>query len=58
MQQNGYGFWRQWTLHPTDDQIVIIQDKEDLEYMNRKLMKEYRKWGLEMNINKTQYLHW
>ncbi|XP_072375789.1 uncharacterized protein [Diabrotica undecimpunctata] len=45
-----------YTLHYADDQVVIDQDKEDLEYMARKLMEEYKKWGLEVNLQKTQYL--
>ncbi|XP_072375573.1 uncharacterized protein [Diabrotica undecimpunctata] len=45
-----------YTLHYADDQIVISQDKENLKYMARKLMEEYKKWGLEVNLQKTQYL--
>ena len=29
---------------------------EDLEYMTRKLKEAYEKWGLDMNLNKTNYL--
>ena len=45
-----------YTLHYADDQVVIARDKEDLEYMGKKLLEEYKKWGLEVNLNKTQYL--
>ncbi|XP_072378004.1 uncharacterized protein [Diabrotica undecimpunctata] len=45
-----------YTLHYADDQVVIAQDKEDLEYMARKLMEEYKKCSLEVNLQKTQYL--
>ncbi|XP_072383859.1 uncharacterized protein [Diabrotica undecimpunctata] len=45
-----------YTLHYADDQVVIAQDKEDLEYMARKLMEENKKLGLEVNLQKTQYL--
>lgn len=31
------------TLHYADDQIIIGQDKEDLEYMGKKLLEEYQK---------------
>ena len=31
-------------------------DKEDLEYMTRKLKETYEKWGLDMNLNKTKIL--
>ena len=35
---------------------VLAVDKEDLEYMTRKLKETYEKWGLDMNFNKTKYL--
>jgi len=28
-----------YTLHFADDQVVIAQDKEDLEYMTRKIQR-------------------
>ena len=28
-----------------DDQLLIAQDYEDLEYMKRKLIDEYESWG-------------
>jgi len=37
-------------------QVVLAGDKEDLEYMTRKLKETYEKWGLDMNFNKTKYL--
>ena len=43
-----------YTLCFADDQIVIAQDHEDLSYMTRKLIEEYKKWGLEINIDKTK----
>jgi len=36
--------------------VVLEGDKEDLEYMARKLKETYDKWGLDMNFNKTKYL--
>jgi len=45
-----------YTLHFVDDQVVIAQDKEDLEYVTRKLLKEYEEWGLLVNRSKTKYL--
>ena len=42
-----------YTLCFADDQIVAAQDAEDLEYMSRKLIDEYEKWGLHVNIRKT-----
>ena len=45
-----------FTLLFADDQVVIAEDEEDLEYMLRKLIEEYEEWGLEVNSEKTQYL--
>ena len=45
-----------YTLLIADDQEVLAGDKEDLEYMTRKLKETYEKWGLDMNLNKTKYL--
>jgi len=44
------------TLQFVDDKVVLAGDKEDLEYMTRKLKESYEKWGLDMNFNKTKYL--
>jgi hypothetical protein len=43
-----------YTLQFPDDQVVMTQSKEDLEYMGRKLQEKYSKWGLNMNIAKTK----
>ncbi|XP_044749678.1 uncharacterized protein LOC123310275 [Coccinella septempunctata] len=45
-----------YTLQFADDQIIVARDKEDLEYMTRKLKETYEYWGLEMNLEKTKYL--
>jgi len=45
-----------YTLQFADDQVVLAGDKEDLEYMTRKLEENYEKWGLDMNFNRTKYL--
>jgi hypothetical protein len=34
-----------------------VGDKEDLDYMTRKLKETYEKLGLDMNLNKTKYLY-
>jgi len=33
-----------------DDQLLMVQDNEDLEYMTSKLIDEYELWGLKLNI--------
>ena len=45
-----------YTLHYADDQVVLAQDVEDIEYMTRKLFEEYEKWGLEVNLKKSEYM--
>ena len=44
------------TLLFADDQIVLAEDRDDIEYMTRKLLEEYRRWGLEINLGKTEYM--
>ena len=39
-----------------DDQLLIAQDYEDLEYMTRKLIDEYELRGLKINVKKTKYM--
>jgi len=36
--------------------MIIANNKEDIECMIRKLMEEYKKWGLIINTQKTKYL--
>ena len=45
-----------YSLNFADDQVLIAQDHDDIEYMARKLKEEYEKWGLYINIEKTKYL--
>jgi len=44
------------TIQFADDQVVMAQSKEDLEYMCQKLQEEYSKLGLTVNIAKTKYM--
>ena len=41
-----------------DDQLLIAQDYEDLEYMTRKLIDEYELWGLKLNAKKLNIWPW
>ena len=41
-----------YSLLLADDQLLIAQDYEDLEYMRRKLIDEYELWGLKLNVKK------
>jgi len=49
-----------YTFQFADDQAIIASNKEDMEYMMRKLMEEYEEWGSTPNtkyLQKTRYLH-
>jgi len=35
---------------------MISSDKDDIEYMIRKLIEKYKKWGLTVSTQKTKYL--
>lgn len=45
-----------FTLFFADDQVVVAADEMDSNYMMRKLVEEYKNWGLTINIKKTEYL--
>ena len=38
------------------DQVLITGDQDDSSYMLRKLQEEYNKWGLTINMQKTEYM--
>lgn len=44
------------TLFFADDQILIANCEEDVDYMLRKLKDEYEQVGMRMNLTKTEYL--
>jgi hypothetical protein len=39
-----------------DDQLLIAQDYQDIEYMTRKLIDKYELRGLKLNTKKTKYM--
>jgi hypothetical protein len=43
--QNTHGY----SLSFADDQVLIAQVHDDMEFMARKLKEEFEKWGLIMN---------
>lgn len=45
-----------YSLLFADDQVILAEDEEDVSYMFRKLVEEYEKWGLEINLQKTEYM--
>jgi len=44
------------TLFFADDQVIIANSEDDIDYMLRKLREEYGKWGMNMNLKKTEYM--
>ena len=46
-----------YSLSFADDQVVLAQDHDDMEYMTRKLKEEYKEWGLTINLEKTKYIY-
>jgi hypothetical protein len=45
------------SLNFADDQVLLAQDHDGMEYMARKLKEEYEKWGLTINLEKTKYVY-
>ena len=45
------------TLLFADDQVLITQEYEDMEFMVRKLLENYEKWGMKINFEKKNFLH-
>ena len=45
-----------YSLSFVDDQVVLAQDHDDMEYMARKLKEEYEEWGLTIYLEKTKYI--
>lgn len=45
-----------YTMLFADDQIILANDEDDITYMMRKLLEELTEWGLQVNMNKTEYL--
>lgn len=41
------------TILFADDQIILARDEQDMTNMINKMAKEYRKWGLEFNIDRS-----
>jgi hypothetical protein len=39
-----------------DDQLLIAQNYEELQYMTGILIEEYELWGLKLNVKKTKYM--
>lgn len=40
-----------YTLYFAEDQILIVEDCDDSNYMTRNLIEDYVKWSLQVNID-------
>lgn len=47
---------RQNGIYLTDDQAVLAEDKENLEYMARNLKETYVDWRLTIKMENVKYL--
>jgi len=45
-----------YSLNFADDQVLLAQDHDNMEYMARKLKEKYEKWGLAINLEKPKYV--
>lgn len=54
MSGNGNPSWR--ILLFANDRVIIANNIDDATYMFRKLIDEYWKWGLNINLAKTEYI--
>jgi hypothetical protein len=45
-----------YTLQFADDQVLLAEDKEDLEYKAKKIKEEYEKYRMTIIVEKTKYL--
>ena len=44
-----------FSLNYADDQVIIAQDAEDLEFILRRLNKAWNEWDIKTNFNKTKF---
>ena len=44
------------SLNYADDQVIIAQDADDLEFVFKRLYKPYKERGLTINFNKTEFI--
>jgi hypothetical protein len=40
-----------------DNQSIVAQEKDVTEYITKKIVEKYQRWGLNVNIFKTKYLN-
>ena len=46
-----------YTLLFADDQVLITQEYEDIEFMVRMLLEEFEKWDLKIYLEKRYFVH-
>ena len=45
-----------YSLSFANDQVLLAQDRDDMEYMARKLKEECENWRLTLNLERTKYV--
>lgn len=45
-----------YTSHFADDQVLVVDDREDSWYMFKNLIEEYTRSSLKVNTKKTDYM--
>jgi len=53
LEINGYYLT---TLLFADAQVIMASCKEDADYILWKLQEEYEKWGMRVDMTRTQYM--
>ena len=44
------------SLNCADDQVIIAQDADNLEFVLKRLYKAYKEWALTINFYKTEFI--
>ena len=45
-----------YTMLFADDQIILANYEDEITYLMEKLLEKFKKWELQVNISKTEYL--
>lgn len=62
---NVLGWAYLWMIEFADEQVIIAEDKNNVEFMTSKLKEAYKYWELEINLEKpntiilqTKWANW
>jgi hypothetical protein len=45
-----------YKVHFAGNQLITVQDLDDIKYLTKTLTEEYKKWGLEINLDTKYYV--